>query len=210
MSRTSNRRTLRAGAVVLTLGPLFIGSGCLVTPPEPAEVWKAWDQGLSSPLGTFEALRTALRGEILVAEYRCFSSGWKSRNGISQVGYREYRDSLLDLAPHFIWGLSQATVHLEEGTAPHRATIFAEIDTLFSSTTVRFSLVQEAYMELRAGGRRLVSEPLESVALQTRHKEGQLFAWIPLEDLPPEGEVESFRLETEWRIDDIHLEAKGD
>jgi len=210
MSRTSNRRTFRAGAVVLTLGPLFIGSGCVVTPPEPAEVWKAWDQGLSSPLGTFEALRTALRGEILVAEYRCFSSGWKSRNGISQVGYREYRDSLLDLAPHFIWGLSQATVHLEEGAAPHRATILAEIDTPFSSTTVRFSLVQEAYMELRAGGRRLVSEPLESVALQTRHKEGQLFAWIPLEDLPPEGEVESFRLETEWRIDDIRLDPKED
>jgi hypothetical protein len=206
-SRTTSRGPCRAGTAVIVLGPLIIGFGCIVSPPEPQEVWNAWEEGLSSPLGTIEAFRTSLRGEILAAEYRCFSSAWKSRMGISQVGYREYRDSLLAQTPHLIWALSRASMRLEEGRGPNRATVLATFDGPWIDFSVRFQLLREAYMEVRAAGRRVVSEPLDQAAAQVRHDpdQGLLFAWIPVQDLSPGQEVESFRLETEWRIDAIDL-----
>lgn len=212
MSRTTSHRPCRTGTAVIVLGPLIIGFGCIVSPPEPQEVWNAWEEGLSSPLGTIEAFRTAMRGEILVAEYRCFSSDWKSRMGISQVGYREYRDSLLAESPHLIWALSRARTRLKEGPGPNRATVWATFDGPWIEFSVRFQLLREAYMEVHAAGRRVVSEPLDQTATQVRHDpdQGLLFAWIPVEDLSPGQEVETFRLETEWRIDAIELVTESE
>jgi hypothetical protein len=153
-----------------------------------------------------------MRGEILVAEYRCFSSDWKSRMGISQVGYREYRDSLLAESPHLIWALSRARTRLKEGPGPNRATVWATFDGPWIEFSVRFQLLREAYMEVHAAGRRVVSEPLDQTATQVRHDpdQGLLFAWIPVEDLSPGQEVETFRLETEWRIDAIELVTESE
>lgn len=193
--------------MVLALGPFFIGLGCIVTPPEPGEVWDTWQKGLANPQDTFDSFLVALRGEILAAEYRCFSSDWKSRNGISQVGYREFRDELMAKEPHLIWALSKAETQVEMGSAPHQATVWASIPCADEGQLIAFHLIQEAYMEVRTPARRLVSEPIRGVAAHMRHDTDQdlLFAWIPVGEISKEAPVSSFRLETEWRIDRIEF-----
>lgn len=205
--QASNQRPGRTGAVILALGPFLIGLGCIVTPPEPSEVWESWQKGLISPRDTFDSFVVSLRGEILAAEYRCFSSGWKSRNGISQIGYREFRDQLINQQPHLIWALSRAETEVDPGPGPHQATVWATIPGMDEGQRIAFHMVQEAYMEVRTIGRRMVSEPIPRVASHLRHDQDQslLFAWIPLDENPALDDVSSFRLETEWLIDRIEF-----
>ncbi len=183
------------------LGLSLVGSGCIVTAPEPGEVWEAWRDGLQSPLATFEAFRTALRGDLLEAEYRCFGSGWKARNGVSQVCYREFRDALLAEEPLLRWALSRAETTLDPASGPFEAVVWAT----WSDLRVGFRMRREAYMEVRAEGRRVVSEPLDTLSQQLSldPQQGLLFGWVPVTaDLDPE-QVEAMTLASEWRIDDL-------
>lgn len=199
------RRVRGAGArgrllIPTLLGLSVVGSGCIVTAPEPAEVWEAWREGLQSPLATFQAFRTALRADLLEAEYRCFGAGWKARNGVSQVGYREFRDALLDDEPLLKWALAHAEARLDPASGPDEAVVWAS----WGDLRVGLRMQREAYMEVRAGGRRVLSEPLESLTghLSLDPDQGLLFGWVPAGEVAA-ADVESFTLATEWRIDDV-------
>ena len=80
------RGRIALGGLVLAL------AGCHVPAPKPREVLAT---GFREPLQTFETFRTAFRGDLLELEYLCFSTGFHRRNGLSQLGYREFRDELL-------------------------------------------------------------------------------------------------------------------
>lgn len=183
-------------------GLSIVGSGCIVTAPEPQEVWEAWRDGLDSPRATLQAFRTSLRGDLLEAEYRCFSGAWKARNGISQVGYREFRETLLDEAPLLRWALVHAEVLSQRDAGPGRAVLELE----GAGHRIALLLVQEAYVEVRSEGRRLVSEPVAALGSQLSYDadQGLLFGWVPAPSVET-STIDALVLAREWKIDDIAL-----
>ncbi|MEZ6005717.1 MAG: hypothetical protein R3F17_00725 [Planctomycetota bacterium] len=87
--------------------PLLIalGNSCQVPPPTPEEVLRF---GFRTPVQGLQSFLVALRADLPGEEYRCFSSGFKARNGISRLGYLEFRDHLLKEQPLLRWALSRA------------------------------------------------------------------------------------------------------
>lgn len=91
----------------LTLGLAGLGAtGCRVPPPT---VSQGLEYGFRTPKQAFHAFRTAVQGELLAEEYRCFSRGWRRRNGVtSLLRYGELRDELMARIPHLRWALYRA------------------------------------------------------------------------------------------------------
>ena len=50
------------------------------------------DLGYRSPEQAFQTLRAAIRGDLPRLEYRSLSSGFRQRNSLSQLSYREFRE----------------------------------------------------------------------------------------------------------------------
>lgn len=97
------RRTfpgLAAGAAVLSL------TCCQV--PEPT-IRQGLTYGFRTPKQAFESFRTAVQGDLLAEEYRCFSSIWRRKNGVtSLLRYGEVRDELVARIPQLRWAIYRA------------------------------------------------------------------------------------------------------
>ncbi|MCP5023582.1 MAG: hypothetical protein GY930_17665 [bacterium] len=91
--------------LALLLGTLVPASSC-VTPPSPSELLA---YGFDTPVQAFQSFVVALRADLPHYEYRCFSSGFKSRNEISRSGYLMFRDQLLKDQPLLKWALQKAS-----------------------------------------------------------------------------------------------------
>mgnify|MGYP006932671212 CR=1 FL=1 len=115
------RKALRQGAVIgvsgsttgharswkALLGLLVVGltTACRVPPPT---VQQGLEFGFRTPKQAFESWRTAVQGDLLVEEYRCFSRRWRARNGVTLLKYGEARDELLSEVPKLRWALYRA------------------------------------------------------------------------------------------------------
>lgn len=108
-SRAAGRRRIERPlvtgllAVVFAIGPL---SACRVPAPT---VQQGLNYGFRTPKQAFESFRTAVQGDLLVEEYRCFSDEWKEANGVPSIlVYSEARDEVLSQFPKLPWALSRA------------------------------------------------------------------------------------------------------
>ena len=76
--------------------------------PSPT-VQQGLDYGFRTPKQAFESWRTAVQGDLLAEEYRCFSRRWKRDNGVSSLlVYGEVRDKVLSEVPQIRWAVYQA------------------------------------------------------------------------------------------------------
>ena len=75
--------------------------------PSPT-VQQGLEYGFRTPKQAFESWRTAVQGDLLVEEYRCFSRRWRARNGVTLLKYGEARDELLSEVPKLRWALYRA------------------------------------------------------------------------------------------------------
>lgn len=88
------------------LGLVFAVAGCRV--PQPT-IRQGLDFGFRTPKQAFQSWRTAVQGDLLAEEYRCFSRGWRARNGgTSLLQYSEARDAILEKYPQLRWAVYQA------------------------------------------------------------------------------------------------------
>ena len=109
-------------AVVFAIGPL---SACRVPPPT---VQQGLDYGFRTPKQAFESFRTAVQGDLLVEEYRCFSKAWKDANGVPSIlVYSEVRDEVLAQFPKLRWALYRAEEPEILSAEPHRVVLQARI-----------------------------------------------------------------------------------
>ena len=94
---------------VLFLLAACLGSlhGCCVTPPTAEELL---DLGYRSPAQAFHTLRAAIRGDLPRLEYRSLSAGFRRRNGLSQLSYREFRADWNSKNPWMRTALSGAEI----------------------------------------------------------------------------------------------------
>lgn len=91
---------LATGAAVIWL------AGCSVPTPTASQ---GLDYGFRTPKQAFRSFRTAVQGELLAEEYRCFSSLWRRQNGVtSLLRYGEARDELIERIPQLRWAVYRA------------------------------------------------------------------------------------------------------
>ena len=91
------------GLLVLVL--VGLAPACRV--PSPT-VQQGLEYGFRTPKQAFQSWRTAVQGDLLVEEYRCFSRRWRARNGVTLLKYGEARDELLSEVPKLRWSLYRA------------------------------------------------------------------------------------------------------
>ncbi len=90
---------------LLVLALVGLAPACRV--PSPT-VQQGLEYGFRTPKQAFQSWRTAVQGDLLVEEYRCFSRRWRARNGVTLLKYGEARDELLSEVPKLRWSLYRA------------------------------------------------------------------------------------------------------
>ena len=88
----------------LSLAPLLAAS-CTCKPT----LLEVRNRGFETPIQTLQTFRVALCADWPQEEYNCFSSVFKANNGLSRLGYLEFRQRLLQEQPLLRWALGRAT-----------------------------------------------------------------------------------------------------
>ncbi len=105
-SSTSLVSSVAARNLLATLVLLACTSACYVPPPTAQQ---RLDYGFDTPLQAFESFRTAVQGNQLSDEYRCFSRGWREATGAESLShYSEARDRALEKVPQLRAALHRA------------------------------------------------------------------------------------------------------
>ena len=74
-----------------------------------ANLQQGLDYGFNSPKQALASFRTAVQGNLLNEEFRCFSREWKVRSKVSSINiYSEVRDELMSKVPHLRYALHSA------------------------------------------------------------------------------------------------------
>jgi hypothetical protein len=170
-------------------------SACLSV-PKPAD-WL--DVGFRSPGQTFRTFRTAFAdGRQPGLELRCFSSGFKAREGLSELTYREFREDLLREEPLLRTALSRARISSvkQEGKT-------ARLEAKIAGRALFVELVREDYWELWDGEELLADDLVRDLSdILALDGDGHVLrASLPAPSSPP-TEV---RLGGEWKIDRIEF-----
>lgn len=190
-----------AGVLAWTL------AGACVCPPEPADVLAV---GFRTPEQAFRTFQTATRLDDPDLELRCFSLGFRARNRISQLTWREGRADLYARRPWLRAGIAGAEIaesRVEEGKARLR------IDTAGGDYVV--DLVREDYAEAWGGAQRLLDEPL-AWERGTGVQDGEggrrwIYGRVALPSGVDAAAVTELRFGREWKIDEVgELEPAGE
>lgn len=182
--------------------------GCRVPAPSPREVLEV---GFRDPQQTFETFRTAFRGNLTDLEYRCLSEGFRRRHGLSQFGYRAFRDELIKETPLLRWALHKAVVVRAERTSEREAQIVART----AGGTLQVFLVREDFWEIWAGSRRrdgaedLVQDVFEEGYLIIDDNPPRVVGQAPLTRAGLASRITELRVGLEWKIDAFSLGQEG-
>lgn len=197
---------MRRGRLLL-LGLALAPLGCKTPPPRAGELLEVLGDERrpfhATPEQTFEAFRLAFRGRLYDLEYNCLSSGFKERQGLGQVTYREARDRALGtfLVAWALWKAEVSEVeYLDDGRA--------RLEASYSGRTVRVDLVREEFWETWGGNDRLgdAHRPWGDGVLPTAEDEDPgLWAFVPLEERAQASQVTEIRVGREWKIDHFEL-----
>lgn len=196
----------RAAGLALALLGGGAANGCATRAPLARE-WLA--VGFRSPEQCLASFQVALAGEAPDLEYRCFSSGMRRREGLSQLAYREARERLLREQPA-IRRLAAARVRGRETRGDGSVVLLVEARAYWTSVWLEVVLVREGYVEAFGGERLLhdASLPARSDALwRVAELDGRTRVELELE-WPAEaagapGELTELRSGLEWKIDSI-------
>ncbi len=185
-----------SGAASVLLATLGGVSGC-VSPPS-AEALVA--TGFRTPRQTVESFQTYVRAELPAREYRCFSQGFRERNGLSAFGYGEARDELFRRQP---WLKRIAVAEIVEERSGGEGVHWVVLEAL--GRTVRVKLVREEFFEIHAGEDLLADADGDFERLAQLGSDGRrLTLRLPLEPpLTGLSEVSEVVVARHWKIDDL-------
>ncbi len=190
---------------------------CRVSPPTIEQVR---DVGFDSPVQAFQSFTVAVRADWPGEEYRCFSRGFKQRNGLSRLGYLEFRDELKRRQPLLRWALGKASRHPEnyviETLRPNK---WVRLSAETAGRKLVVTLVREDYLAVHGQPQDpllpaeiWIDEPVDDLVVDGHLAAiEQRDAWVAL--VPDPGrdmdEMISLQVGREWKIDDIYVEEKG-
>lgn len=178
---------------------LLLSGGCCVAPPR-SDDWLA--VGWRSPNQTFASFQTAIRADSAELEYRSFSNGFRERNGISKIAWREARAQLRARYPWLRKGIADARFvkpPLVEGAR-------ARAEVVSHGTLLRIEFVREDFAELWEG-ESLVADslvPFEQTSFVQAGGSGS--HWFQASVVLPSGDetgsaITELRIGREWKID---------
>ena len=186
-------------ASLTALFALVLAAGCIC----PASSEELLETGYQTPRQTFESFQAFLATDLPNQEFRCFSAGFRQRQGISLLTYGEGRDELLASKP-WIRYLAKAEISGEEVWSQRVHVIDAQI----RGRTVRVKMVREDSYEI-SGGRDLLADGYcewESVVTLDPAPGPRLHAAVTPDPSSIYGnlsEATRFVVERTWRIDDL-------
>ena len=154
------------------------------------------DLGFRSPEQCFKTLRAAIRGDLPRLEYRSLSSGFRSRNGLSQLSYREFREEWYAKNPWLKTALSNAEV-LEQTDHPDGRSAILRVGVLGEEALIY--LVAEDFAQLWDRAELREDVAVEDMGALLANRDGSWVARVPGEGEPPT----ELRLGREWKIDGI-------
>lgn len=172
--------------------------GCLSAPK--TSDWIA--VGFRAPEQTFRTFQTAVRADAPELEYRCFSSEFVRRNGLSKLAWREAREELREREPLLRVGIGSAEI-VGDAKITGR---FATLDADAFGRRVRVQLVREDFGEVWAGAELAYDETLDfarSTGIQEAGDGRRLVfgrVTLPRDETRAVTEV---RVGREWKIDGI-------
>lgn len=186
-----------AGALVLA-GALC---GCISRSPGP-EDWLS--TSFRTPLSTVEAFQDALAGDLPDLEYRCLSSAFRARHGVSSLAYRTQREEL-----PFFRQMADAEILEVRPLGPRSVEVLGRVSKLGFDRRFRLRLVREDFYEIRRGDE-LVGDGLAAFEeLVELRQDAFGSAWAQASAPVPEGlglaEVTEVRVGQDWKIDDFEI-----
>jgi hypothetical protein len=192
----------------LILAGYLSSMGC-VSPPSPQEVL---DTGFRTPEMTLHTLQMGVRADLPGLEYSCLAAGFRARHGLSQLGYREFRERVLEGEIAFWLGIPDARVTESLRLSPTRHLLRC----ISHCETFEVELVLEEYWQLWADGELIADVALEPGSFDewtsvyedggNHYVFGQVQLPSELAQIPPEeldSKMSEFRLGREWKIDDL-------
>lgn len=196
----------RPSARLLGLAVL-LASAC-VGAPSPSDLLAV---GFRTPRQAFRTFQTALRGDHLDLEYRCWSPAFRRRNGLPQHLYREGRRQLLEEQPWMRW-IAKAEVIDEEPLGPAEHRLVCQVDVLWIEQRFEVRLVRTGYLEVRGGpeGKILYDEyvPFDRAVRIVPHPDGGWDLSSEVEIWPEDAygdlaEATELHVAEDWQIDDL-------
>lgn len=181
----------------------LLAPACCVAPPRTEE-WLT--VGWKSPRQAFATFQTAIRADSAELEYRCFSTGFRERNGISKLGWREARAELRRQHPWLRKGISDARLESDPVQNGPRARAVAASH----GQRIALGFVREDFAELWQGDTLVLDEGIdfERATLEQRGADGRRWFQASLA-LPSGDETEhdwsEMRIGREWKIDSFEV-----
>jgi hypothetical protein len=205
--RSARRATARWRSAGCALAAGWLFSACCVSPPLVDEWMKV---GFKAPVQTIETFQTAVRADAPDLEYRCFSAGFRRRNHISKLTWREAREKLRSDYPWMRRGLSDMSVEGTVRVEGDRALLVC----VTHGQHFRVGFVREDFAELWSGERLLSDDPdvdFDRHTMTQKDAEGHVWfygcAVVPGVD----PDVTEVRVGREWKIDSFEsVEDDGD
>lgn len=194
----------RAAPARLFVAAALVGLLACVSPPSAEELARL---GYRSPQQTFASFQVAVRADSPVLEYRCLSVGFRERNRVSQLSWREFRDEWYASHPLLRRALAKARVLSVEELAADRRVLLAESH----GRRLLVHFVREAFYQVYAGDMLHADELLpQQRGLQPylgaeplEHDRALLTAAVELRASELPEQPTEFRIGLEWKIDGI-------
>jgi hypothetical protein len=212
--RRAERSGRRLGRALAALA-LFAGAesvaGCLCPSHPPAALAAA---GFRTPRQTFETFLAAFDYRVDALEFRCLSAGFRRRNRVSELTWREFRDQLEREHPLLPRLAARAEVVEEREDGPDGHWIVARA----AGRTVRMRFVRELFYEiyergeLASDGRPEPAPPWsldrDGLTLDARVRVDPADLATGTATLNAES-ISEFRAGYEWKLDDLVEESSA-
>lgn len=172
---------------------------CCVAPPSDG-AWLA--VGWRSPTQAFETFQTAIRADSPELEYRCFSNGFRERNNISKIVWREGRERLRAENPWLRKGIADARFVV----APLVQGALASAVVASHGHQIEIHFVREDFAELYEGETLVGDELVDFEQLTHTQPGSDDRVWFQASVALPSGDstgsaVTEMRIGREWKID---------
>jgi hypothetical protein len=217
-----HRRGLRAlGTIVAVLGLVGLAAGCRVPAPT---VRQGLDYGFRTPKQAFGSWRTAVQGNLLVEEYRCFSRHWRATNRVTLLDYGEARDQILEEYPQLRWAVYSARDPEELVRNERAAILVSKIPgpLWFEDRFLLVKLRRQAFWELSVEdsplrpefGGQIDQDPFRAGLYYFDESSDRFFVIIDEfsenTDLPDAEVIHLAAAGWEWKIDSFTILAKDE
>jgi hypothetical protein len=185
-------------AVVLALAGWL--PACLCPPSADALL----DVGYRSPEQTVRTFQTGVRGDLPDLEYGCLSSGFRRRNNLSKLIWREFREDLFRENPFLRTGLVKAKIVAVETEGARSRIVIESFGRSFE-----LELAREDFAQLYAGEELVLDREIpfdQWTTVESTGEEAWFTGGAPLPAGSGERDITELRLGREWKIDDFRGE----